>query len=160
MVRGEAAFDLSGQTLSVAGQLLPLTRSEYAICQYLALHAGQIFTKEQIYEAVFGVDGTSDDTAVTQHIKNIRNKLRAAGVSEPEKLLKTVWGSGVPMEKRKLTSLRRVLLQYLLQTALACIVAAAVWFLLLLLLIQGGWVLPADQAARPARKRPRRFCPT
>ena len=52
------------------------------------------------------------------------------------------------MEKRKLTSLRRVLLQYLLQTALACIVAAAVWFLLLLLLIQGGWVLPADQAAR------------
>ena len=94
MVRGEAAFDLSGQTLSVAGQLLPLTRSEYAICQYLALHAGQIFTKEQIYEAVFGVDGTSDDTAVTQHIKNIRNKLRAAGVSEPEKLLKTVWGVG------------------------------------------------------------------
>ena len=94
MVRGEAAFDLSGQTLSVAGQQLPLTRSEYAICQYLALHAGQIFTKEQIYEAVFGVDGTSDDTAVTQHIKNIRNKLRAAGVPEPEKLLKTVWGVG------------------------------------------------------------------
>ena len=94
MGRGEAAFDLSGQTLSVAGQLLPLTRSEYAICQYLALHAGQIFTKEQIYEAVFGVDGPSDDTAVTQHIKNIRAKLRAAGVPEPEKLLNTVWGVG------------------------------------------------------------------
>ena len=94
MVRGEAAFDLSGQTLSVAGRQLPLTRSEYAIGQYLALHAGQIFTKEQIYEAVFGVDGTSDDTAVTQHIKNIRNKLRTAGVPEPEKLLKTVWGVG------------------------------------------------------------------
>lgn len=53
------------------------------------------------------------------------------------------------MEKRKLTSLRRVLLQYLLQTALACIVAAAVWFLLLLLLIQGGWVLPAAQEVLP-----------
>ena len=57
---------------------LPLTRSEYAICEYLALHAGQTFTKEQIYEAVFGIDGTADDTAVTQHIKNIRAKLRAA----------------------------------------------------------------------------------
>ena len=69
-----------------------LTRSEYAICEYLALHAGQTFTKEQIYEAVFGVDGTADDTAITQHIKNIRVKLRAAGA--PETLLKTVWGVG------------------------------------------------------------------
>ena len=74
--------------------VLPLTRSEYAICEYLALHAGQTFTKEQIYEAVFGIDGTADDTAVTQHIKNIRAKLRAAGVPEPEKLLNTVWGVG------------------------------------------------------------------
>ena len=64
------------------------------ICEYLALHAGQTFTKEQIYEAVFGIDGTADDTAVTQHIKNIRAKLRAAGVPEPEKLLNTVWGVG------------------------------------------------------------------
>ena len=80
MVRSGVAFDL--------------TRSEYAICEYLALHAGQTFTKEQIYEAVFGIDGTADDTAVTQHIKNIRAKLRAAGVPEPEKLLNTVWGVG------------------------------------------------------------------
>lgn len=63
------------------------------------------------------------------------------------------------MEKRKLTSLRRVLLQYLLQTALACIVAAAVWFLLLLLLIQGGWVLPADQAARACQKAAQEVLP-
>ena len=42
---------------------------EYAICEYLALHAGQTFTKEQIYEAVFGVDGTADDTAVTHTSK-------------------------------------------------------------------------------------------
>ena len=35
-----------------------------------------------------------DLTAVTQHIKNIRAKLRAAGVPEPEKLLNTVWGVG------------------------------------------------------------------
>ena len=39
-------------------------------------------------------DGTAVDTAVTQHIKNIRAKLRAAGVPEPEKLLNTVWGVG------------------------------------------------------------------
>ena len=94
MVRGGVAFDLTARSAAVEGKALPLTRSEYAICEYLALHAGQTFTKEQIYEAVFGIDGTADDTAVTQHIKNIRAKLRAAGVPEPEKLLNTVWGVG------------------------------------------------------------------
>ena len=83
LVRGGVSFDLSAREAS-----------EYAICEYLALHAGQTFTKEQIYEAVFGIDGTADDTAVTQHIKNIRAKLRAAGMPEPEKLLNTVWGVG------------------------------------------------------------------
>ena len=94
MVRGGVEFDLSGKRAAVQGAVLPLTRSEYAICEYLVLHAGQTFTKEQIYEAVFGVDGTADDTAITQHIKNIRAKLRTAGVAAPETLLKTVWGVG------------------------------------------------------------------
>lgn len=94
MVRSGVAFDLTARSAAVEGTVLPLTRSEYAICEYLALHAGQTFTKEQIYEAVFGIDGTADDTAVTQHIKNIRAKLRAAGVAEPETLLKTIWGVG------------------------------------------------------------------
>lgn len=94
MVRSGVAFDLTARSAAVEGKALPLTRSEYSICEYLALHAGQTFTKEQIYEAVFGIDGTADDTAVTQHIKNIRAKLRAAGVPEPEKLLNTVWGVG------------------------------------------------------------------
>ena len=57
-------------------------------------HAGQTFGKEQIYEAVFGYDGTADDTAITQHIKNIRAKLRTAGLVTPETVLKTVWGVG------------------------------------------------------------------
>ena len=66
MVRSGVAFDLTARSAAVEGKALPLTRSEYAICEYLALHAGQTFTKEQIYEAVFGIDGTADDT-VFQH---------------------------------------------------------------------------------------------
>ena len=69
---------------------LPLTKSEYAICEYLATHTGQVFSKEQIYEAVFGYDGCADDSAVTEHVKNIRAKLKAAGGAPIE----TVWGIG------------------------------------------------------------------
>ena len=94
MVRGGIGFDLAAKTAMVGEQPLPFTRSEYAISEYLALHAGQTFSKEQIYEAVFGYDGTADDTAVTQHIKNIRAKLRTAGVAAPETVLKTIWGVG------------------------------------------------------------------
>ena len=153
MVRNGVAFDLTAQSAAVEGKMLPLTRSEYAICEYLALHAGQTFTKEQIYEAAFGIDGTADDTAVTQHIKNIRAKLRAAGVPEPEKAAQYRMGRGVPMEKRRLTSLRSVLLQYLVRTALACLLVAVGWLLVLMLWIQnGGLFLPANQAAQACQK--------
>ena len=94
LVRGGVCFDLAAKSAAVGGTQLPFTKSEYAICEFLALHAGQTFDKEQIYEAVFGYDGTADDTAITQHIKNIRAKLRTAGLASPETVLKTVWGVG------------------------------------------------------------------
>ena len=52
------------------------------------------------------------------------------------------------MEKRRLTSLRSVLLQYLVRTALACVLAAACWLVLLLVLVGSGLCLPANWAAR------------
>ena len=42
------------------------------------------------------------------------------------------------MEKRRLTSLRSVLLQYLVRTALACLLVAVGWLLVLMLWIQNG----------------------
>ena len=91
ITRGGVTLDLSAKEAGVGGTPLHLTKSEYAICELLALHAGQTFSKEQIYEAVFGYDGTADDTAITQHIKNIRAKLRVAGAGE---VLQTIWGVG------------------------------------------------------------------
>mgnify|MGYP000817603723 CR=1 FL=1 len=91
ITRGGVTLDLSAKEAGVGSTPLHLTKSEYAICELLALHAGQTFSKEQIYEAVFGYDGTADDTAITQHIKNIRAKLRVAGAGE---VLQTIWGVG------------------------------------------------------------------
>ena len=57
------------------------------------------------------------------------------------------------MEKRRLISLRSVLLQYLVRTALACLLVAVVWLLVLMLLIQNGEpFLPANQAAQACQK--------
>jgi DNA-binding response OmpR family regulator len=61
----------------------------------MALHAGQVFTKEQLYEAVFGLDAEGDSSAIAEHIKNIRIKLKTDGISPIE----TVWGVGYKWQK-------------------------------------------------------------
>ena len=88
--RGGLDFDLRQRAVLWQGQPLRPTKSEYAICEHLAMHPGQTFSKEQLYEAAFGFDGTADAAAVTEHIKNIRAKLRAAQADPIE----TVWGGG------------------------------------------------------------------
>lgn len=83
-------FLINAKEAEAQGQKIPLTKSEYEICEYLALHHGQTFTREQIYEAVFGFDGESDSSAISTHIKNIRGKLSAYEIMPIE----TVWGVG------------------------------------------------------------------
>lgn len=88
--RGDLVLDVSGKQVLYQNTAIAFTRSEYAICATLMEHAGQVFSKEQIYEAVFGYDGESDESAIVEHIKNIRAKLKPCG-AEP---IETVWGIG------------------------------------------------------------------
>ena len=87
---GEINFDLSGKEVSVCNKPVPFTKGEYEICEFLAENRGQVFSKERIYESVFGIDGESDSSAVVEHIKNIRAKFNKFQVSPIE----TVWGIG------------------------------------------------------------------
>ena len=87
---GEVQFSLQARQMFCKGQEVALTKSEYAICEYLALNKGQVFSKEQIYEHVFGYDGEADNSAITEHVKNIRAKLHKYEISPIE----TVWGIG------------------------------------------------------------------
>lgn len=93
--RGGVRFDIQAKVAMAGEHTLPFTKGEYAICEHLALHAGRVFTKEQLYEAVFGFDAEGDSSAVAEHIKNIRVKLKAGGLSPIE----TVWGVGYKWSK-------------------------------------------------------------
>ena len=83
-------FYLKEKRVSYEGNEITFTKSEYAICEYLALNHGQVFSKDRIYEHVFGYDKESDNSVITEHIKNIRAKCQRAGL-EP---IETVWGIG------------------------------------------------------------------
>lgn len=87
---GDVELFMLEKKLLIGGEEVPLTKSEYAICEVLALHRGQVFSKERILEAVFGYDGTSNASAITEHIKNIRAKCQRFDVNPIE----TVWGIG------------------------------------------------------------------
>lgn len=83
-------FNMTAKAVYYDNEIIHFTKSEYSICEYLAINHGQVFSKEQIYEKVFGFDGNSDLTAIVEHIKNIRNKLKNMGLNPIE----TVWGIG------------------------------------------------------------------
>jgi DNA-binding response OmpR family regulator len=83
-------FNLSAKEIFVDKEKINLTKSEYQICEFLARNKGQVFSKEQIYESVYGYDRESDSSTITEHVKNIRSKLSAREVSPIE----TVWGIG------------------------------------------------------------------
>ncbi|MSA02043.1 response regulator [Lactonifactor sp. BIOML-A3] len=89
-----AQFNLSSKELTVNGTVMQLTPAEYEICEFLARSKGQVFSREQIYENVFGYDGESNDSTIITHIKNIRIKLEQAEYSP----IKTVWGIGYKWE--------------------------------------------------------------
>ncbi len=93
--RGGIRFDMQAKVAIAGKHPLPFTKGEYAICEYLALHAGQVFTKEQLYEAVFGFDAEGEPSAVAEHIKNIRAKLKSDDINP----IKTVWGVGYKWQK-------------------------------------------------------------
>ncbi len=90
-------FNLSAKQLVVGEETAPLTKSEYLICEYLACNAGQVCSREQIYEKVFGYDGEGSDATIAMHIKNIRSKLESLGYSP----VKTVWGIGYKWEEKQ-----------------------------------------------------------
>ena len=95
MVVGRVCFHLSLKQLMVDDREISLTKAEYEICELLARNRGQVFSKEQILEQVFGFDRESSDSTITTHIKNIRTKLSDVNYMP----IKTVWGIGYKWEE-------------------------------------------------------------
>lgn len=81
--------------VTVAGQQLELTKKEYEILELLMRNPNKVFTKENIYESVWGDSYMPEDNAVNVHVSNLRKKLVAAG--KEEEYIKTVWGIGFKM---------------------------------------------------------------
>ena len=80
------------------GRLIEMPPKELEVLYFLASHANQVFTREQLLEQVWGFDFFGDSRTVDVHIKRLREKL-----PECEKygwMIRTVWGVGYKFEVR------------------------------------------------------------
>lgn len=82
--------------VTVADQVIPLTPKEFELLVLLAANPGQVLTREQLLERVWGYDYFGEPRTVDVHIKRLRSKLDSGGVSHT--YIQTVWGVGYKFE--------------------------------------------------------------
>lgn len=88
---GSFTISYSARKVSCNREEVPLTKTEYEIVELLSKNSPRVFTKEMIYEHLWGFDKTGDSGGIAEHIRRIRAKLRAYA---DEELIETVWGVG------------------------------------------------------------------
>ena len=89
---GAVSLDDPAKTVTVDGEPVSLTPSEYGILRLLMQHPGQVFSSAKIYEAVWNETGAGSESAVAVHIRHLREKIEI-NPSEP-RYIKVVWGQG------------------------------------------------------------------
>ena len=76
---------------------LALKNKEYELLLFLMRHPGQVFSREDLYEMIWGLESMGDNITVAVHMNRLREKIED-DPSHPT-LLQTVWGVGYRLNK-------------------------------------------------------------
>ena len=93
---GGVTLDDRTKTVSVDGEEVALTPTEYAILHLLMANPGKVFSTKVLYESVWQETALGSEGAVAVHVRHLREKIEI-NPSEP-RYLKVVWGQGYKME--------------------------------------------------------------
>ncbi len=90
-------LDQAAKEVTVHGEVVKLTPTEYKIVELLMTNAGRVFSIDEIYERAWKEPGYNPENTVAVHIRKIREKIEI----DPKnpRYLKVVWGIGYKMEK-------------------------------------------------------------
>ena len=91
---GNTEINLACYEVLVAGQVVVMSPKEVEILHLMAAHLGQVFTREQLLDSIWGFDFDGDDRVVDTSVKRIRKKLPADSCLQ----LKSVYGVGYKLE--------------------------------------------------------------
>ena len=89
---GPVSIDLARHVVTIDGQPVSLTRSEFQLLRLLAARPGEVFSRAQIMEELWQTEFEGDERACDVHISNLRHKVE----DDPQrpKLILTVRGIG------------------------------------------------------------------
>lgn len=93
---GDLELDIKRKQVTLSGNPVHLTRSEFSLLETLAIHPGQPLSREQLLERLHGVVYDGVDRSVDSHIKNLRRKIEP-DPAEPIYIL-TVYGFGYKLQ--------------------------------------------------------------
>ena len=96
---GSITLDDRSKAVTVDGDQIALTPTEYAILHLLMANPGTVYSTKALYEAVWQETAIGSEGAVAVHIRHLREKIEI-NPSEP-RYLKVVWGQGYKMEGGK-----------------------------------------------------------
>ena len=94
---GSLILDRNTKQLTVDGEPVHLTATEYRILELLMEHPGYVFSAEQIYNRVWQEEAYAGEKTVMVHIRRTREKIEIT--PKNPKYLKVVWGIGYKIEK-------------------------------------------------------------
>ena len=83
-------INLTNYSVNYKGNSIEMPPKELELLYFLASSPGQVFTREQLLNQIWGYDYTGDTRTVDVHIKRIREKIK----DTPDWRIDTVWGVG------------------------------------------------------------------
>lgn len=86
---GKLKIDKTAHKATVEENEIALTAKEYDLLVYLAEHPNRTFSKEMLFDRIWGMDALGDISTVTVHVQRVRDKL-----GSEKKYIETVWGVG------------------------------------------------------------------
>ena len=89
---GPLTAEPAARRITKNGVEIPLKNKEYELLLFLMRHPEQVFSREDLYELIWGLESMGDNITVAVHINRLREKIE--DVPAQPKLLQTVWGVG------------------------------------------------------------------
>jgi len=96
---GGLRLDTAARSVALDGRPISLTAREFDLLAFLMQNPGQVFTREQLLDNVWGYTFASDLSTVTVHVRRLREKIEQNPASPT--YLQTVWGVGYKLNAER-----------------------------------------------------------
>ena len=89
---GDLSIDKDAHRVYIAGEEIAMPVREFELLLFLAENPNIVFSKERLFDRLWGIDAMGDASTVTVHIQRIREKIERD--VEGKRYIETVWGAG------------------------------------------------------------------